>query len=110
MTFGIEPGRPGNRLRLHPARDALATGFAVRRFVEKPRRDAAEAMLADGGYYWNSGMFLFRASAFLGELGRYAPAMLEGASAAWRERSEERDFVWLGKDFAACRRIPSTTR
>ncbi|MFR8275224.1 MAG: mannose-1-phosphate guanylyltransferase/mannose-6-phosphate isomerase [Desulfovibrio fairfieldensis] len=102
VTFGIEPGGPETGYGYIQRGDALATGFAVRRFVEKPRRDAAEAMLADGGYYWNSGMFLFRASAFLGELGRYAPAMLEGASVAWRERSEERDFVWLGKDFAAC--------
>ncbi len=102
VTFGIEPGGPETGYGYIQRGDALDTGFAVRRFVEKPRRDAAEAMLADGGYYWNSGMFLFLASAFLGELGRYAPAMLEGASAAWRERSEERDFVWLGKDFAAC--------
>lgn len=102
VTFGIEPGGPETGYGYIQRGDALAAGFAVRRFVEKPRRDAAEAMLADGGYYWNSGMFLFRASVFLGELGRYAPAMLEGASAAWRERSEERDFVWLGKDFAAC--------
>ena len=110
VTFGIEPDGPGNRLRLHQRGDALDTGFAVRRFVEKPRRDAAGAMLAEGGYYWNSGMFLFRASAFLDELGRYAPAMLEGASAAWRGRSEQRILSGWARSLPPARRIPSTTR
>ncbi len=85
VTFGIEPDGP-------------ETG----RFVEKPRRDAAEAMLAEGGHYWNSGMFLFRASLFLHELRACAPDMAQGAAAAWEERAEERDFTWLGKAFAAC--------
>lgn len=64
VTFGIEPGGPETGYGYIQRGDALATGFAVRRFVEKPRRDAAEAMLADGGYYWNSGMFLFRPRPF----------------------------------------------
>ncbi|MDY3811013.1 mannose-1-phosphate guanylyltransferase/mannose-6-phosphate isomerase [Desulfovibrio porci] len=102
VTFGIEPGGPETGYGYIQRGEALATGFAVRRFVEKPRRDAAEAMLAEGGYYWNSGMFLFRASLFLDELRHYASDMFHGAAAAWEGRAEERDFTWLGEAFAAC--------
>lgn len=102
VTFGIEPDGPETGYGYIQRGEALATGFAVRRFVEKPRRDAAEAMLAEGGHYWNSGMFLFRASLFLHELRACAPDMAQGAAAAWEERAEERDFTWLGKAFAAC--------
>ena len=94
VTFGIEPGGPETGYGYIQRGEALATGFAVRRFVEKPRRDAAEAMLAEGGYYWNSGMFLFRASLFLDELRHYASDMFHGAAAAWEGRAEERDFTW----------------
>jgi mannose-1-phosphate guanylyltransferase len=55
----------------------------VRRFVEKPARDAAERMLAEGGYAWNSGMFLMRADAALGELERHEPELAAAAGVAY---------------------------
>ncbi|MGE9985305.1 mannose-1-phosphate guanylyltransferase/mannose-6-phosphate isomerase [Desulfovibrio sp. SGI.169] len=102
VTFGVEPDGPETGYGYIQRGEALSTGFAVRRFVEKPRREAAEAMLAGGGHYWNSGMFLFRASLFLSELRRYAPDMFRAAADAWEERAEEHDFIWLGEAFAAC--------
>ena len=61
-----------------------ATGLGVRRFVEKPTREKAEAYLATGRYYWNSGMFCFRAGVFLAELERSAPQVHAGVAACWQ--------------------------
>ncbi len=60
VTFGIEPTEPHEGYGYIQASNAFAEGiFGVERFVEKPSRALAEAYLADGGYYWNAGIFLF---------------------------------------------------
>lgn len=96
-------GRSGDRLWLAAAGEALSAGFGVRRFVEKPCPADAQAMFADGGYYWNSGMFLFRASQYLSELAILAPEMHAAAFAAWTKRRMDPDFTRLeAASFAAC--------
>jgi mannose-1-phosphate guanylyltransferase/mannose-6-phosphate isomerase len=85
VTFGIEPSRPETGfgwIETGAPLDAAAGVHAVRRFVEKPPAPAAEAMLAAGGHLWNSGMFLMRADAVLGELARYEPELARGLVAA----------------------------
>ena len=66
VTFGVVPDRAGDRLRLHPARAAATARriavAAVRR--EARRRDGAAVTSQSGEYYWNSGMFMFRARAY----------------------------------------------
>lgn len=84
-TFGIAPSHPETGYGYIAAGDALedTPGVrTVRRFVEKPRRDKAEAMLAEGGHYWNAGIFLMRADRFLAELERQQPAMAAACAAA----------------------------
>ncbi len=78
VTFGIEPTRAETGYGYIEAGDPLDQPDVriVRRFVEKPERPAAEAMLAAGGHLWNSGMFLMRVSSILEELERHAPAIL----------------------------------
>ncbi|MBB3277697.1 MULTISPECIES: mannose-1-phosphate guanylyltransferase/mannose-6-phosphate isomerase [Pseudoxanthomonas] len=101
VTFGIVP-------------DAPETGFGyihaesgeglrkVSRFVEKPDAATAQSYLDDGGYYWNSGMFLFRASRYLEELERFRPDIVAAVRAAFTEARQDGDFVRLDKDaFAA---------
>jgi mannose-1-phosphate guanylyltransferase / mannose-6-phosphate isomerase len=86
VTFGITPTRPETGygyIRIGMAIAASPHVLAVRRFVEKPQRAAAEAMIAEGGYLWNSGMFLFRADRILAELGAHAPRILEGVEHAF---------------------------
>ncbi|PKM05650.1 MAG: mannose-1-phosphate guanylyltransferase/mannose-6-phosphate isomerase, partial [Gammaproteobacteria bacterium HGW-Gammaproteobacteria-4] len=78
---------------------------AVREFVEKPDRATAEAYLQHGGYYWNSGMFLLRASRFIGELQRFAPEMLSACRQAVATARHDVDFVRLGA--AAFRDCPA---
>lgn len=86
LTFGITPTRPETGygyIRAGASLDGAAGVRRVERFVEKPEASAAEAMLAAGGYYWNSGVFLFRADRILAELGAHAPAILCAVEAAF---------------------------
>jgi len=103
VTFGVTPTRPETGYGYIRRGAAAGPGvFRVERFVEKPGREEAATLLADGGYTWNSGMFLFRASTFLNELTRYAPAIHDACRKAWSGRSRDLDFVRIGKDdFAA---------
>lgn len=85
VTFGIEPSGPETGYGYIAAGDPLdaAPGaLKVARFIEKPPRADAEAMLAAGGHFWNAGIFLFRADAFCNELAAHAPAMLAAAEVA----------------------------
>jgi len=92
VTFGITPDGPetsyGYIRQGRPldddaeAADHIADIFRVDRFVEKPPRDKAEAMLAEGGYLWNSGMFLFPVRVLLEELSRLQPATLKACQRA----------------------------
>ena len=83
-----------------------ARASAVRQvagFVEKPDAATAGQYVASGDYYWNSGMFLFKASRYLAELERHAPAMLTACRAAFEGAKRDTDFVRLDKAaFAAC--------
>ncbi len=82
VTFGIEPTGPetgyGYIQQGEPIVGSL-NSFAAQRFVEKPNRENAEKMLASGDYFWNAGIFLFRADTYLQALGDHAPEMLEAA-------------------------------
>jgi mannose-1-phosphate guanylyltransferase / mannose-6-phosphate isomerase len=98
VTFGIRPDRAETGFGYIRRGDALTADgatFRVSEFVEKPKVDVAEAYLASGEYDWNSGMFLFRASRYLDELGRHAPAMLEAARAAFDKANTDLDFIRL---------------
>ena len=78
VTFGIAPTRPETGYGYIEEGGPLDHPGVrhVRRFVEKPERSVAEAMLAAGGHLWNSGMFLMRASTILEELETHAPNIL----------------------------------
>lgn len=77
ITFGITPDAPETGYGWIAEGEEITGGVhRVDRFVEKPPKDRAEAMLATGGHYWNGGIFLFRADMFLGALSIHAPDML----------------------------------
>ena len=79
------------------------TPYNVSSFVEKPDLATAEQYLKSGDYYWNSGMFLFKASAYLDELGKHAPEMLTACREPWAGRVNDLDFTRLDVEaFAAC--------
>jgi mannose-1-phosphate guanylyltransferase/mannose-6-phosphate isomerase len=102
VTFGIVPTGAETGFGYIQA----ASGDGVRkvlRFVEKPDAATAQGYLDAGGYYWNSGMFLFRASRYLQELGRLRPDILAATRTAFAAATRDGDFIRLDKDaFAAC--------
>lgn len=84
-TFGIDPSRPETGYGYIAAGDVLDGQRAVHtvnRFVEKPGRAAAEAMLEMGGHYWNAGIFLMRTDRYLAELARQQPAIFKACADA----------------------------
>ena len=93
VTFGITPASPETGFGYIEQGEALgANGYMVARFVEKPDAEKATGMLARGGYSWNSGMFLLRASVYLKELERFAPKIYAACSAAWNGRKDDQAF------------------
>ncbi len=105
VTFGVVPDGPETGygyIRRGAALDGDARTFAVDRFVEKPDRDAALAMLAGGDCYWNSGLFVLRADRYLEELGRHRPDILAAVEAALDSGDRDLDFLRLDAEaFAA---------
>ncbi len=74
VTFGITPRSAATGYGYIRRGEETAPGFfLVREFREKPDRERAEEYLAEGGYFWNSGMFAWRADVFLGETARFMP-------------------------------------
>ncbi len=98
VTFGLVPNRPETGYGYIRKGKPFKTGFRVERFVEKPAEDAAQAMLDEGGYFWNSGIFLFRASLYLQELERLAPAIHAACTAAWSGHDRQIDFTRVPAD------------
>ncbi|MES2149178.1 MAG: mannose-1-phosphate guanylyltransferase/mannose-6-phosphate isomerase [Pseudomonadota bacterium] len=105
-TFGVVPTGPETGYGyIH--RGAQVAGsdecFQVDRFVEKPDRATAQGFVDAGGYYWNSGMFLFSAQSYLNELSSFNPAIAEAAEAAVRLGYRDLDFCRLHEaSFGAC--------
>ena len=106
VTFGIDPHAPETGYGWIRIGEEISGGVHhVAKFVEKPPRDAAEAMLAAGDHAWNGGIFLFRADAYLEALATYAPEMLQAC-----ERSitaARRDGTRIFPDAAAFGAAPS---
>ncbi|HDS1218745.1 mannose-1-phosphate guanylyltransferase/mannose-6-phosphate isomerase [Stenotrophomonas maltophilia] len=101
VTFGIVPTAPETGYGYIKA----ATGEGVRavdRFVEKPDLATAEQYVASGEYFWNSGMFLFKASRYLKELETLQPAILAACRNALDKAARDNDFIRLDAEaFAA---------
>lgn len=103
VTFGIVPTQPETGYG-YIRRGAEQQGaFAVAQFVEKPDAATAASYLASSEYYWNSGMFLFRASSFLAELQAFRPDIHSACSLAVGTINPDLDFVRVNKAaFLAC--------
>lgn len=108
VTFGVVPRWPDTGYG-YVQRDTALEGtpgcFRVGRFLEKPNEETAERFVADGNYFWNSGMFLFGARAYLDELERLQPAIAVAASGAVANAKRDLDFTRL--DPAAFGQSPS---
>lgn len=103
VTFGIVPDSPHTGYGyIRAGRDEGAWSL-VDAFVEKPDEQTAKSYLDEGGYYWNSGMFLFSARRYLDELGTHQSEMLAACKAAFEGKSGDLDFTRVDKAaFEAC--------
>lgn len=103
VTFGIVPSSPHTGYGYIKAGQELGGYSEVAAFVEKPDEATAREYLDEGGYLWNSGMFLFRADRYLEELAKHQPDMLAACKAAWSEKQSDLDFTRVGREaFEAC--------
>lgn len=98
VTFGIVPTHPETGYGYIKAAQNLSdTAYQVEKFVEKPNADTAAAYLASGEYYWNSGMFLFRADQYLTQLALHESAMVNACQQAFAQAKQDNDFLRLEK-------------
>jgi mannose-1-phosphate guanylyltransferase len=106
MTFGIVPTSPHTGygyIRIGALIDEHSRVSRVEAFVEKPGAGQAHALIADGAHLWNSGMFLFRAAAFLGELQAHRPDILAAVKASYDGGKSDLDYFFRpNKNFADC--------
>ncbi|NQV09691.1 MAG: mannose-1-phosphate guanylyltransferase/mannose-6-phosphate isomerase [Cyanobacteria bacterium] len=116
VTFGIVPTAPETGYGYIEAVEPLPAGLAdsgaipppvpIARFVEKPDVATAEQFLSTGRFTWNSGMFLFRASAILAELERLSPELVSSCRAALDHDSADLEFLRLEREaFARCANV-----
>jgi len=104
VTFGIVPTHAETGFGYIRQAGREGEVRPVAEFVEKPDAERARAFVASGDYFWNSGMFLLPAQAYLDELGRLDPAMLASCRKAFESAVSDLDFVRLDKAaFEACR-------
>lgn len=103
ITFGIRPEGPETGYGYIRRGDALDGGYEVRAFTEKPDLERARGFLADGGYYWNAGIFLFGAGRLAEEMALHCADVLEASRAAVARAGREADTLRLDAEtFAAC--------
>lgn len=99
VMFGIVPTAPETGYGYVKRGFLLTdeTSFTVSRFVEKPSLETATDYVNSGDYYWNSGMFMFRASRYLAELAKHRPDILAACEEAISQTVNDLDFVRVGQ-------------
>lgn len=98
VTFGIKPAQAETGygyIERGETVDGIKGCFRIARFTEKPDAETAEDYLNSGNHFWNSGIFLLGAKAYLDELEKHAPAVLKAARAALAGAERDLDFIRL---------------
>ncbi len=93
ITFGIQAHEPNKGYGYIRRGAKQGVGFSVEEFVEKPSVEKATKYLASGDYFWNSGMFLFKASRYLEELQKFRPDIYEACRLSIKNISKDLDFL-----------------
>jgi len=103
VTFGVVPDRAETGYGYIRRAKGDGPTYPVQQFVEKPDAATAQTYVESGEYYWNSGMFMFRARVYLAELKLHAPAMLSACEDAVAAATRDLDFTRLpAEEFGAC--------
>lgn len=105
VILGVTPDRPETGYGYIKVAVGSTPTLVVERFVEKPDEATARQYLTEGGYYWNAGMFVLKASVWLEAVESFCPEIAATTRAAWTQRSSDAAFVRpSAAEFAA---IPS---
>ena len=99
VVFGVEPDCPHTGYGYIETEAGNRIDLEVKRFVEKPNAETAEQYLDAGGFYWNAGIFLFKARTMLDLLARYAPEIVEACRKALEGATEDLNFRVLGSAY-----------
>ena len=103
VTFGIVPTSPETGYGYIQMGEKLAgDGYKVEAFVEKPALEVAKHYLSDGRYLWNSGMFMFKASAFITELKKFRPDILSACENSLSASKRDLDFIRIDSEQFSC--------
>ena len=103
VTFGIVPTAPETGYGYIKTGEKMGDAFLVDQFVEKPSLDVAEAYLKSGGFFWNSGMFMFKASRYIEELKKFRPDIFQVCEKSMAATESDMDFIRVSKaDFEKC--------
>ena len=103
ITFGVQPTGPETGYGYIERGARLGQGYLVKRFTEKPDREAAQQFIENGAYYWNAGIFLFGSGAVLSEMNRHCPEIANASLRALEQASNEGDQVNLcAESFSSC--------
>jgi mannose-1-phosphate guanylyltransferase/mannose-6-phosphate isomerase len=97
VVFGVQPDKPETGYGYLRAESIGDDGAAVSRFVEKPDAAAAKDYLTSGEYFWNSGMFVFKAAVFIEELTRHQPAIVACCRQSLEHAKVDLDFIRLDR-------------
>jgi len=97
VTFGIVAHEPNTGYGYIKKGESQGPGFTVDEFVEKPSSEVAEEYLESGDYFWNSGMFLFKASRYLEELKKHRPDIYEACQLSMEGTSQDNDFIRINE-------------
>ncbi len=103
VTMGITPKFPHTGYGYIRAGEPEGEGFKIAEFVEKPDLTTAENYVTTGDYYWNSGMFLFKAARYLSELREFRPEILEACQKAYELSTNKENVIKVDKaEFEKC--------
>lgn len=97
VTFGIKPDYPETGYGYINTSEPLDDGFKVKEFVEKPDREKAEKYIKAGTYYWNSGIFMFKASTLISETEKLAPEIAKISNEVDFSKSDDIPFINFDK-------------
>ena len=90
VILGITPDRPETGYGyIQVSAGTNEAAMSVQRFVEKPHASTAQQYLDEGGYYWNAGMFVLKASVWLQALEQFRPDILQATTQAWAKRNTD---------------------
>jgi mannose-1-phosphate guanylyltransferase/mannose-6-phosphate isomerase len=95
VTFGIVPTSPDTGFGYIEAGEGIAKGRVALRFVEKPDAVKAAEYVASGSYFWNSGMFCFKAGVILDEMARHAPDIAAALEACWASLQTDKSLTHM---------------